>query len=215
MIAGYSNPRASISPLKLSIYDNKYLCTTWAAAVVSALSLSYSIHAKKYFNFSLQFMLDCDIYGDPCYHRSGYRAYLPFSLRMIPQSDRWDQPTDPLRQPPEGIGDICVSIDCFPGFKNCPRTSVMGGFCDSTKGSFEYCKVHKLNYWKWMKSFLWEVGPITSTIVVDQNFFTYSGGVLTKNIEHGNHDLGMLEVTIIGWGQKENPLTRPKIDGGT
>lgn len=203
-ITGYLNPHCKLDDYKLKIYNNKYLCTSWATAITSAMSLSLSIHANENINLSLQYSLDCDVFGDPCKYRPPLSAYQPFVFRTVPYEDSWDQPNDIFRQPPKSLNkDYCDQPNsCFPNWDSCVRTPVMTGECSQTNHNIE-CPVYPLNHWKRMKSFLWEVGPITSTITVTPAFFAHSEGVLYDTSDEYNEELGSLDVTIIGWGEEK------------
>lgn len=197
-----------------TVYDNTRFCSSWAPAVTSAMSLALSIHHKKFVNLSIQFLLDCDLLGDPCIERPALNAYEQFWRRYIPQADRWDQPDNVLRTPPRDLtSSICnAKSGCYPGWTSCPRNLAMTGTCDLEENDMN-CPIYYLYNWRWMKSHLWEVGPLTSTMVVRKEFFAYSSGVYSSigtgsTLSSGNlpstsltTPLGMLDVTIIGWGQ--------------
>lgn len=201
------------------VYDNSRFCSSWIPSVTTAMSMALSFHSKKFINLSVQFLLDCDIMGDPCIDRPPLNAYQPFWEYYIPQSDRWDQPKDLLRSPhPNLTSSVCAdksSYACYPGWSMCPKNRVLSGECapgvDATN-----CPVYYLYNLDWIKSHLAEVGPVTSSFLVHPDFFSYSEGVYStlgnnpnksqsyfdeKNIDKA---LGMLDVTIIGWGQTSN-----------
>ncbi|OHT17299.1 hypothetical protein TRFO_12432 [Tritrichomonas foetus] len=226
MIVGLSNPehKPDDVTLKPVIYDNSNFCSSWATAVTSAMSLALSIHSKKFINLSIQFILDCDLMGDPCIERPPLNAYEPFWQRFIPQTQRWDQPDlkngKPhfLRSPPKELTkEICdsqLSTDCYPGWNKCPKNRVLSGECTPGKDDSN-CPIYFLYNWKWIKSHLWEVGPVTSSIIARQSLFAYDSGVYSSIGTYQPGDeaqptyseiVGMLDVTIIGWGQIENEL---------
>lgn len=202
------------------VYNNNRFCSSWAPAVTSAMSLALSIHHQRFVNLSIQFILDCDIMGDPCVERPPLNAYEQFWRRYIPQVGRWDNPVDVLRPPYYTLTqDQCADKSkCYPGWSNCPRNLVMTGSC-VPGGTDASCPIYFLYNWRWIKSHLWEVGPVTSSILVRQDFFTYASGVYSslgsgrKQTSEQNEVytvgptgqmtevLGMLDVTIIGWGQ--------------
>lgn len=216
-------PWSTTNKYTYTVYDNKQNCASWALAVTSAMSLALSIHHKKFVNLSVQFILDCDLFGDPCMARPPTNAYEQFWRRYIPQADRWDQPAITTRTPHKSLTrTVCdAKAGCYPGWTNCPRNLVMTGSCDA--GNDINCPIYYLYNWRWMKSHLWEVGPVTSSLTVTAAFFTYSSGVysqygaytagaiqsgkMTKNPEDV---IGMLDVTIIGWGQKAVNLSQDR-----
>jgi hypothetical protein len=64
------------NPFYLPIYDIRALCSSWAPAVTSAISVS---RWNSFFvNYSLQFILDCDIVGDACAERPPLSSYEQF-----------------------------------------------------------------------------------------------------------------------------------------
>jgi hypothetical protein len=94
------------------------------------------------------------------------------------------------------------------------------------------CPIYFLHNWRYIKSHLWEVGPVTSSVLVRPKFFTYASGIYSalatteaagtkENFPQppgadvagtppsGTMDeiLGMLDVTIIGWGQTDVNLS--------
>lgn len=215
VMTGYTNNdnRYNITDgLRHVVYNNKDFCSTWQPAVTSAMSYALSIYHSKFINLSIQFILDCDIFGDPCFHRPPINQYEPFWKRKIPKVTRWDQPQPKngtptfLRSPPKALStQICESNKgCFPGWETCPRNKVLAGQCHP----FDFdssCPVYFLYNWRWIKSHLWEVGPVTSTIVIRRSFFTYSEGIYSSSNENNEDDpiLGLMDVTIIGWGQSK------------
>jgi hypothetical protein len=95
------------------------------------------------------------------------------------------------------------------------------GLC-SEGSNANYCPVYYLYNWRWMKSHLYEVGPITSSVLVRPGFFAYESGVYSafgaantdregslSNVVDGTLGaiLGLLDVTIIGWGQQQTNLS--------
>lgn len=209
---------------KYVVYDNRDFCASWAPAVTSAMSLALSIHHKRFVNLSVQFILDCDLLNDPCMERPPLNAYEQFWRRYIPQFDRWDQPSNILRTPYNGTEgsltkEICDQRDgCYPGWTNCPRNLVLTGTCEPGETNI-HCPIYPLYNWRWIKSHLWEVGPVTSSVLVRQTLFTYDSGVYSavginseaSNAEYTSNDMtdviGMLDVTIIGWGQEQVNLS--------
>ena len=228
-IVGLDNPdqRPTSGVLTPIVYNNVDFCSSWAPAVTSAMSLSLGVHSKKFVNLSIQFIIDCDIIGDPCMERPPLSAYEQFWKRYIPQAQRWDQPqlkngrTNFLRIPPSQLTqETCDSKsfnDCFPGWDYCPKNRVLSGTCEPG-GDDSDCPIYFLYNWRWIKSHLWEVGAVTSTVVVRQGLFAYDTGIYSSvgTADEGSmiaseqgQILGMLDVTIIGWGQ-----TRPVIENG-
>lgn len=202
VITGYTNEQLKLNEYKFTVYNNQNFCSSWATAVTSAMSLSLSIHSKKLINLSIQYIIDCDIFGDSCMQRPALNSYEPFYRRFIPQTDQWDQNENVLRSPPKNLtDDICKDNNgCFPNLKNCQRNQVLSGECNATD-FYLNCPVYLLNNWKWMQSHLWEVGPITSSIFVKQSLFTYDGGIYSSESKFDDKIIGMMDVTIIGWGK--------------
>jgi len=201
---------------KVPIYDVGMLCSSWAPAVTSAISYSVSRWAGTFVNFSLQFVLDCDLLGDPCVERPSLAAYSIFwsSKGRVPQYSRWDKAelggrerTSPLQAPRSTLTNaICQSPSgCYPGLKSCSRSWALSGSCSPGESSSS-CPVYFLYNWRWMKSHLFEVGAITSSILVRSSLFTYSDGVYSTKGDTADV-LGMLDVTIIGWGQTQVNLS--------
>jgi hypothetical protein len=192
---------------KFPVYDVTQLCSSWAAAVTSAMSISVSRWAGKFVNFSLQYVLDCDMLGDACIERTPLNAYQIFWERYPPASDSWDMPgnggserslpTDPPRS--DFTKNNCLDFNCYPGLPGCVRNWALTGSCNPGDPETN-CPIYFLYNWRWIKSHLWEVGAVTSSIVVHPTLFTYSTGVYTSNTTN-NDPIGMLDVTIIGWGQ--------------
>jgi hypothetical protein len=227
-----SNPRyAASKPYTYTVYNNADFCSSWAPAVTSAMSLALSINHDRWVNLSIQFILDCDLMGDPCVERPPLNAYEQFWRRYIPQVGRWDNPVNPLRPPYYTLNSedafSCQSqTGCYPGWSNCPRNLVMTGSCEPGQSDAS-CPIYFLYNWRYIKSHLWEVGPVTSSVLVRPGFFAYDSGVysaLATTSETGSPPkliypkpgaqgnppqvpgtmdevLGMLDVTIIGWGQ--------------
>lgn len=212
----------------VTVYDNTQYCSSWATAVTSAMSMTLSRWSGESINLSVQFILDCDILGDPCVERPQILAYEQFWRRYIPT--RWRSPTDPLtpvsKQLTKAMCDDYRS--CYPGEGNCHRRLVLTGVCTETSGTYGVCPIYFLYNWRWIKSHLAEVGAVTSSIVVRAPLFTYADGIYSSwyirnqnawdsgvsntpdpasiNI-YQDEILGMLDVTIIGWGQKRVNLT--------
>jgi len=206
------------------------------------MTMTLSRWSKKTINLSVQFLMDCDILGDPCLERPQISSYEQFWKRFIPIADKdnpgWDQPTNVLRSPSKQLTQsVCDNYRaCYPGKSSCQRTRVLSGECDSGSGEYGVCPVYFLYNWRWIKSHLAEVGAVTSTILVRSPLFTYADGVysssttyygrhpdpwsITDNspqslgsaIDEDSNDrsaiLGMLDVTIIGWGQSKVNLTK-------
>ena len=198
------------------VYDVSNLCSSWAPAATSAVSLSVSRWANRFINFSLQYVLDCDLLGDACMERPSLSSYALFWHNKIPEAVRWDQPgtansgrTSPLHAPvAELTSEICAKDDsdpgCYPGTSGCSRSYALTGSCNP--GDTEAtCPIYYLYNWRWIKSHLFEVGPVTSSILVYNSLFTYTGGDDGNDVygvlESDSEPLGMLDVTIIGWGQ--------------
>jgi hypothetical protein len=207
VITGIYNATGSLRPwgansYRYTVYDNTQFCSSWAPAVTSAMSLAISIHHARYVNLSIQFLLDCDLIGDPCVARPPLSAYEQFWRRYIPQASRWDSPKDPQRPPYYQLTEATCNAQagCYPGWQNCPRNLVMTGSCKAGDMNTA-CPVYFLYNWRAIKSHLWEVGPVTSSILVRPQFFAYDSGVYSGISGDADDVLGMLDVTIIGWGQ--------------
>jgi hypothetical protein len=209
-----------------TVYDNSRFCSSWAPAVTSAMSLALSIHHGRWVNLSVQFILDCDLVGDPCVERPPLNAYEQFWRRYVPQATRWDAPLDVLRPPYFDLtkGTCDNKEGCYPGWTNCPRNLVLTGSCEPGETDAS-CPIYFLYNWRYIKSHLWEVGPVTSSVLVRPKFFTYATGIYSAVASTARPDgkefpgppgadnagmapgsqmadiLGMLDVTIIGWGQ--------------
>ena len=187
------------------VYDVTNLCSTWAPSITSAVSTSVGRWANRFMNFSLQFVLDCDLLGDACIERSTMDAFSLFIQTKIPESNRWDDPssslsprTSNLQAPVSTLTkDICLNpIGCYPGHKGCTRSYALTGTC-GTDSDDTQCPIYFLYNWRWIKSHLFEVGAVTSSIIVKQSLFTYSEGVYS--IEGDESEiLGMIDVTILG-----------------
>jgi len=186
----------------ITVYDNTKFCSTWATAVTSAMSMSLSRWSSKSINLSVQFIIDCDIVGDSCIERPPLTAYEQFWRRYIPPFDHWGQPNDNSLQTTNIYSrELCDNNKgCYEGLQECSRNIVLTGICEPGFSEFGVCPIYFLNNWRKIKSFLAEVGPVTSSILVGQDFFTYNGGLYTPN--YSNPIIGMMDVTIIGWGQK-------------
>ena len=199
----------------VTVYDVSTLCSSWAPAATSAVSLSVSRWASRYINFSLQFVLDCDMLGDACVERPSLSAYQLFWNYKIPEAQRWDQPgvnsgrTSVLQAPVSSLTqEICKGTSndgCYPGTSGCSRSYALTGSCNPGD-SETTCPLYFLYNWRWIKSHLWEVGPVTSSILVYSNFFTYDEGVYTSADDQSS-PLGMLDVTIIGWGENTSAVS--------
>jgi hypothetical protein len=213
-----------------TVYNNADFCSSWAPAVTSAMSLALSIHHGRWVNLSVQFILDCDLMGDPCVERPPLNAYEQFWRRYVPQATRWDAPANVLRPPYFDLDkDTCDGTKnngCYPGWSNCPRNLVLTGSCEPGETDAS-CPIYFLYNWRYIKSHLWEVGPVTSSVLVRPKFFTYASGIysaLATTTKDGDKDqfpeqgaevgsttmdevLGMLDVTIIGWGQSDFNLS--------
>jgi len=183
------------------VFDNTQLCSSWASAVTSAMSTTLSRWSNENVNLSIQFLLDCDILGDPCMERPPLSAYEQFWRRYIPLSDRWRNPENPLETPHHQLTkEICDNYkSCYPGEQNCKRHAVLTGLCEPGNQLSGTCPIYFLYNWRWIKSHLAEVGAVTSSILVRPDFFTYRNG--TYKSDMSQEILGMLDVTIIGWGQ--------------
>ncbi|EAY09737.1 hypothetical protein TVAG_413870 [Trichomonas vaginalis G3] len=91
------HPGRSIKPtefVKFPVFDVTALCSSWAPSVTSAMTISVSRWAGEFVNFSLQFILDCDIIGDSCVERTPLFAYKPFWTYHPPEYESWDTPGD-------------------------------------------------------------------------------------------------------------------------
>jgi len=148
-------------------------------------------------------------------------AYEQFWRRYIPQHDKWDNPEDPLREPnPLLTQQVCDNYRaCYPSKtkpQSCKRELVLTGICEEGVQKYGTCPIYFLYNWRWIKSHLAEVGPVTSSILVRPDLFTYSNGVYSSssNIESEirSEIIGMLDVTIIGWGQTKTNLRKDPIN---
>jgi len=215
------------------VFDNTKLCSSWATAVTSAMSTTLTRWSEpsRFINLSVQFLLDCDIMGDACVERPPLSAYEQFWRRYIPTNDKWDEPDDPLRAPSQQLTqEMCNNYrSCYPGMNSCKREIVMTGVCELGTQQYGTCPIYFLYNWRWIKSHLAEVGAVTSSILVRPGLFTYADGVysswgqysqekkdanwgdapaVTENQDIRSVVLGMLDVTIIGWGQTMINLTQ-------
>ncbi|EAX95121.1 hypothetical protein TVAG_033410 [Trichomonas vaginalis G3] len=225
-----TQPGRSIYPhvekVKFPVFDVTKLCSSWAPAVTSAMTISVSRWAGEFVNFSLQYVLDCDILGDSCVERTPLNAYQLFWTYHPPDFDSWDKPGDEhsertsyMQAPRSDFNrENCADNRCYPGLTNCKRHWALTGSCnpgDAETG----CPIYFLYNWRWIKSHLWEVGAVTSSITVYRSLFTYNGSVYsgyfkpdTGDTVVGNNTgwgqiLGMLDVTIVGWGQTKLNLS--------
>ena len=218
------NHNVTVSPenmeswMKFPIYDVSQLCSSWAPAVTSAMSISVSRWHDKFINFSLQFVLDCDLLGDACIERTPLSAYQLFWKTLIPQYTQWDiaepgksERTHPMHAPRPGLNlntdGPCLKRDGqYPGTSGGVRDWALTGTCEP--GSSESaCPIYFLYNWRWIKSHIWEVGAVTSSILVKPDFFVYSSGIYSYNDSTTQEVIGMLDVTIIGWGQAKVNLS--------
>jgi len=180
----------------ITVYDVTEFCSSWAPAVTSAMSITLSRWSSSVVNLSVQFLLDCDILGDPCIERSPASAYEQFWRRYIPTTENW---RDFSITPPSSQLNkaICDQFNvCYPGIENCRRELVMTGVCDSNNEEPGACPIYYLYNWKMIQASLLEVGAVTSSILVGQSFLTYEYGVYEEEVVT---PLGFLDVTIIGW----------------
>jgi len=192
------------------VFDSTKLCSSWAPAVTSAMSTTLTRWSNTQVNLSIQFLLDCDILGDSCLERPPLTAYEQFWRRYIPYADSWENPSDPLRTPHHQLTqEICNNYrSCYPGMHSCKRQIALTGVCEPGVQQYGTCPIYFLYNWRWIKSHLAEVGAVTSSILVRPSFFSYVSGTYST-LSFLNQDiLGMLDVTIIGWGQKSINLTR-------
>ncbi|EAY07094.1 hypothetical protein TVAG_342580 [Trichomonas vaginalis G3] len=220
-ISGGRSIRPNTSIVKFPVFDVTKLCSSWAPAVTSAMTISVSRWAGQFVNFSLQYVLDCDMLGDSCIERTPLNAYQLFWTYHPPDFDSWDRPGDEHSERKESMqaprSDFkranCANNRCYPGLTGCKRHWALTGSCnpgDPETG----CPIYFLYNWRWIKSHLWEVGAVTSSITVYQTLFSYQDGVYSSYYKSAGGDgfdnqgiLGMLDVTIIGWGQKELNLS--------
>ncbi|EAY20906.1 hypothetical protein TVAG_437320 [Trichomonas vaginalis G3] len=200
------------------VYDVTKLCSSWAPAVTSAMSISVSrcsSWAGQFVNFSLQFVLDCDILGDSCVERTPLNAYQLFWTYHPPDFESWDKPGNSNSERENSMQapradfkrENCENNRCYPGLTNCKHHWALTGSCNPGDPETGY-PIYFLYNWRWIKSHLWEVGAVTSSITVYQSLFSYEDGVYSSYWEGNNvtresvgEILGMLDVTIIGWGQ--------------
>jgi len=205
--AAYNIP--DYTHLKFPVFDVTKLCSSWAAAVTSAMTISVSRWSETFINFSLQYVLDCDMLGDSCIERTPLNAYQLFWERHPPNYESWDSPgitgaqgserTNPTDPPREDFTvDHCKDESCYPGLTNCAHHWALTGSCNPGDAETN-CPIYFLYNWRWIKSHLWEVGAVTSSIVVHPDLFSYGSGVYSS--EGADAAIGMLDVTIIGWGQ--------------
>ena len=204
-----------LNNIKFNIYDVTQLCSSWAPAVTSAMSISVSRWAGQFINFSLQYVLDCDMLGDACIERTPLNAYQLFWEHHPPTADTWDLPnyddsertstTDAPRS--DFTREHCNDDSCYPGRTACAHHWALTGSCNPGDAETA-CPIYFLYNWRWIKSHLWEVGAVTSSIVVHSSLFTYDSGVYSSLGETDPSEatsvddpIGMLDVTIIGWGQ--------------
>ena len=189
------------------VFDVTQLCSSWAAAVTSAMTISVSRWAGKFINFSLQYVLDCDMLGDSCIERTPLNAYQLFWERHPPTFGSWDNPGDEGSErklptdPPRSDFSVehCKDDSCYPGLSGCAHHWALTGSCNPGDAETN-CPIYFLYNWRWIKSHLWEVGAVTSSIVVHPSLFSYSTGVYSSSNEKDSA-IGMLDVTIVGWGQ--------------
>ena len=196
------------------IFDVTKLCSSWAPAVTSAMTISVSRWAYEFINFSLQYVLDCDILGDACIERTPLNAYQLFWEHHPPTYGFWDKPNEdnserkhPTDAPRSDFSRAnCEDGSCYPG-RTCAHHWALTGSCNPGDAETA-CPIYFLYNWRWIKSHLWEVGAVTSSIVVHSSLFSYQKGVyssLGDTLPTDNAALdppiGMLDVTIIGWGQ--------------
>lgn len=187
---GLSGGNFNGGKFSIPVFDVTSLCSTWATAVTSAVSISVSRWNKVYVDFSLQYIFDCaDI--EPCSERGFYAAYSSF-FGNVPLKSQWGgSRVNYNNPPPSGTFANCRS-GTFPGFSHSDRSPALASD-----------KVIYLANWRMMKVFLWEVGAITSSIIVHPSFFAYSGGVYHYNSSIQNDEpLGTIDVTIIGYGKE-------------
>jgi len=213
----FSSPPANYYEwLQFPVYDASMLCSSWAPAVTSAMSISVSRWNTRFVNYSLQFVLDCDLLGDACIERTPLSAYRLFWKTSIPQYSQWDRAeagyserTHPMHAPRAGL-DLTANGRClsrngmYPGMTASVRDWALTGSCEPGDPETN-CPVYFLYNWRWIKSHLWEVGAVTSSVLVTPAFFTYNTGVYT--MVTGESVIGMLDVTIFGWGQERVNLS--------
>ncbi|KAH0785896.1 putative tubulointerstitial nephritis antigen [Histomonas meleagridis] len=169
------------------------------------MSLALSIHWNQQYLLSVQFLLDCDPFFNPSMGRPPLNSYEPL-FKKVPLQTHWPQPTTPLRLP-KGNRSYCDSeTDCYPGWHNCQRKSVLMGSCNPGEMS-DNCPIYFLYDPKIIQSHIYNVGPVTSTITIRPSFFTYSGGIYSSN--ENESIIGSLDVTIIGWGQQNSTDNTP------
>ncbi|EAY22416.1 hypothetical protein TVAG_378950 [Trichomonas vaginalis G3] len=225
-----TQPGRSIYPyvekVKFPVFDVTNLCSSWAPAVTSAMTISVSRWAGEFVNFSLQYVLDCDMLGDSCVERTPVNAYQLFWTYHPPDFHGWDNPGDlsserfSYLQAPRSdfTRENCADNRCYPGLSNCKRHWALTGSCNSG-ASNTGCPIYFLYNWRWIKSHLWEVGAVTSSITVYPSIFIYNSGIYSGYFKKDSNEevvgnntlwgtiLGMLDVTIVGWGQKKLNLS--------
>jgi len=210
---------------KFPVFDVTMLCSSWAAAVTSAMSITVSRWSDRFMNFSLQYVLDCDMLGDSCIERTPLNAYQLFWERHPVTYDDWDKAdgtlgrSDPMEPPRNDFTkEHCKDEKCFPGTASCTHYWALTGSCNPGQPETN-CPVYFLYNWRWIKSHLWEVGAVTSSIIVYPELFSYESGVYSSTYNNQGDSItpqsaiGMLDVTIIGWGQTEINLS--DYDDGT
>jgi len=201
----------------IRVFDFTQFCSSWAPTVTTAMSMTLSRWSNSMVNLSVQFLLDCDILGDPCFERNQISAYEQFWRRYIPLEGQWRNYT--LEPPtPQLTRSICDTYnECYPGQTHCKRQLVLTGVCGENVEEFGVCPIYYLYNWKMIESCLFEVGAVTSSIFVTETFFLYKEGIFDNSGTESNpaEAIGMLDVTIIGWGSfgSDHPSslkTRPR-----
>lgn len=192
------------------VYDVTNDCSSWVQATTSAMSVTMSRWSTT-LNLSAQFVADCDLLGDHCVHRDSFSAYSLF-LKYSPVTySNWDTTRSSLNSPPVAQFSSENCGTCYPTSGSCLHNVALSGSCDGSSSSD--CPIYYLNNWKWIKQHLFEVGAVTSTIMVPASFFTYTSGIYTPDA--GEEIVGSLDVTIIGWGQTQyNLSTKTSSDAG-
>lgn len=214
--------KPTVDKMQFPVFDVAQLCSSWAPAVTAAMTVSVSRWASQFVNFSLQYVLDCDMLGDSCIERTPLNAYQLFWTYNPPDYNSWDTPGSStseratyMQAPRSDFRrENCQNNRCYPGLTGCKHYWALTGSCnpgDPVTG----CPIYFLYNWRWIKSHLWEVGAVTSSITVYSSLFTYAEGVYSGywQTDGSTHQstwgtiLGMLDVTIIGWGQNELNLS--------
>lgn len=207
---GLLTPSKNNDGFKYQVYDVTDDCSSWVQATTSAMSVTMSRWSTQ-LNLSALFVADCDLLGDHCVHRDSFSAYSLFMKYSPVSYSNWDTTRSSLNEAPVAQFSSENCGTCYPTSSSCTHHVALSGSCDGSSSSD--CPIYYLNNWKWIKQHLFEVGAVTSTIMVPASFFTYAGGIYTPDASE--EIVGSLDVTIIGWGQTQyNLSTKTSSDAG-